>query len=141
MAAITDTATGQDSANVLIYCDEDKRWQHATSAQVAGNDDRPSNRKAWFDDENKIVYDPPNSADNTPGCRSSDPVQGQTYCNCLTSNDKCTITLCERAVTTNFLALSDFGNRNLASNPQLAKIDYFALLSTTILHEVGCWPR
>lgn len=141
MAAITDTATGQDSANVLIYCDEDKRWQHATSAQVAGNDDRPSNRKAWFDDENKIVYDPPNPDDNTPGCRSSGPVKGQTYCNCLTSNDKCTITLCERAVTTNFLALSDFGEKILASNHQLAKIDYFALLSTTILHEVGCWPR
>lgn len=107
----------------------------ATSAEVYGNDKRENN-KAWYDRENQMVYD---VRGTTPGCMPGNPagVQGQTYCNSNSASGRCTVTLCQRAVTGEVLALSDLPNKDLASNNAgSAKIDYLALLSTTVLHEV-----
>ena len=62
-------------------------------------------------------------------------VQAQTYSNNVGSSGLFTITLCDAALGQDVLALSDLAGRDLADGGGVS-LDKYALLSTTILHEV-----
>ena len=81
-----------------------------------------------------MVYDIPGTR---PNCMQGGPLgaQGQTYSNSLQSSRLFTITLCDAALGQDELALSDLAGRDLADGGGVS-LDRYALLSTTILHEV-----
>ena len=79
-----------------------------------------------------MVYD-----GTRPNCMQGGQLgtQAQTYSNCLKSSQMFTITLCDAALEQDVLALSDLAGRDLADGGGVS-LDRYALLSTTILHEV-----
>lgn len=131
----TNTVNDRTSANVRIYCDGDRRWQPATKEQVPGNEDRPQNQKAWYDVGNEMVYDVEGSR---PNCMQGglSGAQAQTYSNSRGSSGVFTITLCDAALGQAELALSDSAGTDRANGGGVS-LDQYALLSTTILHEIA----
>ncbi|KAF1998957.1 hypothetical protein P154DRAFT_523584 [Amniculicola lignicola CBS 123094] len=130
-------------ANTRIYCDQESRWHKATNAEVPGNENRPEDKKAWFDTENSIVYDPKDDKYLVPGCHKdlNNFVLGQTYCGAKDGSDTCTITLCAKSLPQGnfrYYSLAQLKERGIdfsGTGPQ--RIDMFALLDTTILHELA----
>ena len=144
LSAIQPNAVAnKDSASVLIFCDGDSRWQEAPDDIVPTNSERPAGKKAWYDAANNFLFDTKGFGDTFPGCRTPDAdprTMAQTYCNSLNRGDKrCTITICNGALSATFLTLSDTPGMKLMLGTKAngkRSIDRFAVLSNTVLHEV-----
>ncbi|CAI4213504.1 unnamed protein product [Parascedosporium putredinis] len=158
IATLTPAGLGE-SPNIIIYCDDDSRWRHATAEEIPGQEGRTDAQKAWIDPENDIVFDQrvdPRSLTNLdrqiPGCREvGTATRAQTYTNLRTptpDHDRgsiVTITLCSRALTgpkIKYLTIGEIAAENLASRKasnlfKLPNIDTFKLLSATVVHELS----
>jgi hypothetical protein len=141
LEAIESNLVDMDSSNVRIYCDQDSRWVQAPPDKVPENDQRPDDKKAWYDPANDMVWD--NGFHPIPGCKAGSGggiTLAQTYSNCMSDKDRHTITLCNVVTNANtLLGLYRLKGKDLANpnRPGIVAIDAYKTLSSIILHEVS----
>ncbi|KAL8693853.1 MAG: hypothetical protein Q9218_001409 [Villophora microphyllina] len=145
LSAIQITATeDKNGANVLVYCDQDSRWEEAPDNVVPSNSQRPAGKKAWHDAENGFVYDTLGQGYPIPGCRpgGGKGTRAQTYCNSLNSDgrDRCTVTICDVPKQEQYWGLWELkGMKTMLNNKPVGwfNVDRFSVVSTWLLHEVS----
>ena len=144
-------ATDISLADIIFYCDDDRRWVHPEPNQWL----RPS---AWYDPVNEMILDDYGKA---PGCLEHVGVQNvaQTYRNPIPKNrrpkwskgaprqirfaDKATVTICGAS----YFVTGFTGFFSITSDPSTWRvgegeaswltISEFRLLSVAIVHEVS----
>ncbi|KAM7216773.1 hypothetical protein V8F06_007883 [Rhypophila decipiens] len=141
LEAISDVLTpSRLLANTLIYCDQDRRWVEATSADIKGY----NAGRARTDDAKRVYRDKANNMNliGKPPClsdaRQGKNVAGYTHCDDQTGKSKCSITICDSTIRKPQFSLSQihvfFRPRDVTFGG--TEIDNFILLESTILHEL-----
>ena len=139
-------ANSPQSANIVIYCDDDHRWVKAALPQ------RPDTADWWDPINDMILKTTRHSTSQSPGCwESSLGISAETYRNVVHRDrsrpppQKSTITICSRAYARKqdmgfFSIKLDNGRSWWRPGVKQRTIDQYYFLSAIVVHEVMSTP-